>query len=113
MNFASTTNTGSNYTENQDFYGDKACEKGHVFVVCDGLSALPMGALASRLAVESILSSFSQIDKQDIKSIIYSSFKVCNEKIINTSNKNIGTTIAMLYLNDNCAYAAWCGDSRI
>ena len=112
MNFVSISHTGLVRKKNQDFHGNQKTKKGHIFIVCDGISSLPKGALASRVAVESILSDFSgNID--DAESMLQRSFINAHENVIKASNKIIGTTVTALYLEEGTAFAAWCGDSRI
>ena len=112
MEFISTTHAGFVRNENQDYLGNLKTENGHIFIVCDGIGGLPKGALASRVAVESILSDFSgSID--DPKNILQQSLSNAHQNVYKASNKLIGTTVTALYLEKGTAFAAWCGDSRI
>ena len=49
MIFASTSNIGLIRKENQDALGYLKTDSSELFVVCDGVSGLPNGALASKL----------------------------------------------------------------
>ena len=112
MNFASITHTGLMRRENQDYLGSQKTDSGYVFIVCDCVGGLPKGALASRVAVESILSDFSgKID--DAEGMLRKSLTNAHENVDKASNKFIGTTVTALYLENRTAFAAWCGDSRI
>ena len=58
---AKTTHMGLVRTENQDSLGYIKVGANDLFVICDGVGGLPNGALASKTAVDSILSDFSMI----------------------------------------------------
>ena len=112
MNFISTTHKGCVRDENQDFLGNQKTRNGHVFIVCDGVSGLPNGALASHIAVESILSTF--LENSDSPEImIQKSLTNAHNNVVKASTNNIGTTVTLVYFEEGIAYAAWCGDSRI
>lgn len=112
MNFVSKTHKGRIRKENQDYLGNKINKDEYIFIVCDGLSGLPEGALASQETVKSILSCFSgKISNPEY--FFKNSFKISHDRLKKASKKIIGTTVAALYLKDKTACAAWCGDSRI
>ena len=48
-------------TEKQESLGDIKVGTNDLFVICDGVGGLPNGALASKTAVDSIISDFSMI----------------------------------------------------
>ena len=112
MNFSSTTHIGLERQENQDYLAHLNTGEGDLFIVCDGLSGLPNGALASKTAVESILSDFSG-RLYDPVGLLCKSLVNANEIVVNASTNPLGTTVVAVYLQDGTATAAWCGDSRI
>ena len=59
MIFATTSHIGLIRKENQDALGHLKTNDGELFVVCDGVSGLRNGALASKTALDSILADFS------------------------------------------------------
>ena len=60
MIYASTSHIGLVPKENQDAIGHIDTELETLFVVCDGVSGLPNGALASQAALDSILEDYSK-----------------------------------------------------
>ena len=58
---AKTTHMGLVRMENQDSLGYIKVGANDLFVICDGVGGLPNGALASKTAVDSIISDFSMI----------------------------------------------------
>lgn len=112
MDFASTTHKGLVRKENQDLLGNLKLQNGYLFVVCDGVGGLPKGALASRIAVDTILTHFSGIS-ENIEHLLKQSIFYAHENIVKASKNRIGTTVTAVYLENGNSYAAWCGDSRI
>jgi len=110
---AKTTHMGLVRTENQDSLGYAKVGENDLFVVCDGVSGLPNGALASKTAVESIISAFSRTSTGGPEAHLQSAMKKTQNTIMKTNPKPLGTTVVALYLDDSTAYVAWCGDSRI
>jgi len=100
-------------TENQDSLGHTKVGSNDLFVVCDGVSGLPNGALASKIAVDSIISDFSIISSSEPEIHLKSTMKRAQKAVIKANPKPLGTTVVVLYLVDGTAYTAWCGDSRI
>ena len=83
-----------------------------IFIVCDGLSGLNSGEIASEICSETIISYFSdKINKP--KDTIKKSLLYANKKIIDSKIDKMGSTVALVYIQKNMVYAAWCGDSRI
>ena len=100
-------------TENQDSLGYIKVGTNDLFVICDGVSGLPNGALASKTAVDSIISNFSMTSTATPETHLQSAMKKAQNAVMKTNPKPLGTTVVALYLGDDTAYAAWCGDSRI
>ena len=100
-------------TENQDSLGYIKVGANDLFVICDGVGGLPNGALASKTAVDSIISYFSMISSAVPETHLQSAMKKTQQAVMKANPKPLGTTVVALYLGDGAAYAAWCGDSRI
>ena len=113
MIFASTSNIGLIRKENQDALGDLKTDSGELFVVCDGVSGLPNGALASKTVVDSILAVFSSNSKGGPEIQVQTAMQKAQNAVMNTNPKPLGTTAVVVYLLEGTAYAGWCGDSRI
>jgi protein phosphatase len=110
---AKTTHMGLVRTENQDSLGYIKVGTNDLFVICDGVGGLPNGALASKTAVDSIISDFSMTSTATPETHLQSAMKRAQNAVMKTNPKPLGTTVVALYLGDGTAYAAWCGDSRI
>ena len=110
---AKTTHMGLVRTENQDSLGYIKVDTNDLFVICDGVGGLPNGALASKTAVDSIISDFSMTSTATPETHLKSAMKKAQNAVMKTNPKPLGTTVVALYLGDGTAYAAWCGDSRI
>ena len=113
MIFASTSNIGLIRKENQDALGYLKTDSGELFVVCDGVSGLPNGALASKTVVDSILAVFSSNSKGRPEIQVQTAMQKAQNAIMNTNPKPLGTTAVAVYLLEGTAYTGWCGDSRI
>ena len=102
---------------------------GALMVVADGMGGLNAGEVASRIAIETVQSYFSQesldtilkngthISDEAIEDFLIGAIKSADLNIINTSNnddsaKGMGTTIVIAWLIENKVHVAWCGDSR-
>ena len=113
MKFTSITSRGSIKIHNEDFLGEIKTKKGHLFVVCDGLSIMKNSKISSHTAINTILKLFPQKEMDPIL-LIESIIKKAHCSIRSLDDNNsVGTTIAMVYLENNDVYSAWCGDSRI
>ena len=112
MIFSSITHIGLIKKENQDYIGHIKTEKGDLFVVCDGLSGLNDGALASKTAVTSILEAYS-IPFNHPGQYLKSALEIAHADVMTINYKHIGTTVVAVYIENDKVYVAWCGDSRI
>lgn len=122
INIAHRTDTGLERKDNEDSVSCVSDESNgsNLIVVADGLGGVACGQVASQLAVQAIRQSFF--------STITSGFSVndrlalavaeANRLIFNRSErdrqcKGMGSTCAVLALNDEAAHIAHVGDSRI
>lgn len=105
--------------ENQDSYGFADTSRGFLAVVCDGMGGTNGGKAASMIAVEVILDYVQKSDDQASLMVILSkAISEANKVIINYAQNNpelrgMGTTVTALLINDDAAYVAHVGDSRI
>ncbi len=105
-----TSHSGIKRDHNEDTYGIDL-EIG-LFLVADGMGGHDHGEIASALARDHILNSIKT--QTPIKQAILDA----NQEIINNSLEKpgdlpMGTTIALLKVDDNKYDCAWVGDSRI
>jgi len=112
MIFISTTNVGFSRKENQDFLGHLEINKGHLFIVCDGVGGLPNGKLASKTAVNCILKMFSRAFEDPLK-YLQQALDAAHIAIKDADPNFLGTTAVAVYIEDDKIFSAWCGDSRI
>ena len=113
MIFASTNHIGRVRKENQDAMGYLETEHGSLFVVCDGVGGLPNGALASQIAVDSIIADFSLSTGETPESRLQNAMVSGQKSVMKANPKPLGTTAVACYFHKDTAYTAWCGDSRI
>lgn len=118
LNYIYTSKVGLKRQKNEDFVRVYELNEGLLSVLCDGLGGNRGGEVASKLAVESFHQNFSQNHVADITQKIHNSVLFANEKLIQTANENeeymgMATTIEVLYIQDDEAYWAHVGDSRI
>jgi serine/threonine protein phosphatase PrpC len=110
------TNQGGR-EENQDCYGSKQLGSGQLIVVCDGMGGAAGGKLAAEMACQHVLSRFSKSDSPDPETI-RQAIESANTAVFNKSRsnpelQNMGTTIAVLYLEKGTAGFFHLGDTRI
>lgn len=98
---------------------------GCLLVVADGMGGMNAGEVASQTAVETIARYFSdpKINKMELtdgnvrkwmrKSIIEADSAIKKAASKDKEKEGMGTTVAMLWILNEKAYYAWCGDSRI
>ena len=92
-----------------------------LFIVCDGVGGSSFGEVASELAVNSFYEIFKKqpIAKDaDFEKILHQSLALFRQKVnefvaTNLEAANTSTTLTLLTLQNDKAYVAWCGDSKI
>ena len=113
------TDVGRHREHNEDDYGvgegTHVAERGHLFVVCDGMGGHEAGEVASRIAVESILSAFYAETGEDRGEALSVALDYANTSIFNEGHQSsisMGTTgVAAVIHRDECIIAN-VGDSR-
>lgn len=118
------TDTGCQREENEDccaYYEPEDEEvfarKGRILSVADGMGGHAEGALASRLAVETIGSVYLASEHADLQEALAEAFDAANRLIYQTAGsdpklKGMGTTCTSLVLKGNKAYLGHIGDTR-
>ena len=91
---------------------------GDLFVVCDGMGGHVGGAKASSIAVESIINRISEEKRPTLIDALNDALQFANMQILGFANdhyefKGMGTTACILLLQDDGAWIAHVGDSRI
>ena len=118
LNGAIDTRIGGR-SENQDYYGYYDTPVGTAVVVCDGMGGMQGGQVASRLAVNTILSYLVHcLEKKDTAKALSEAIRAANNEIlragaVDSNLKGMGTTVTAAIFTDECATLAYLGDSRI
>lgn len=122
---AHRTDTGLEKAENQDSVGYICDERHdlHLLIVADGVGSAPCGREASDLAVQTIRQSFfagdqGSVTAQSIRERLVRAIAEANRVIIQRGRRDrhcrgMGSTCAVLVLNDGLSYIAHAGDSRV
>lgn len=120
--FAALSDIGLRRQENQDSYGyfrgaGAAAIKGHLLVVADGMGGHQGGAVASRLAVDTIVGLYRSTEAGSPSEILREAFRRASERILQAARQkselaSMGTTCTALALVDNHAYLVHVGDTR-
>lgn len=96
-----------------DDYEDNSERKTYVFSVCDGMGGEAYGELASLIAVKSLVKYCNKKFNECIHDYVtYANKLICNE-IEKNDGARIGSTVALLYIDETSAYGYNIGDSRI
>lgn len=113
------TDVGRHREHNEDDYGvgegQQTHALGHLFVVCDGMGGHEAGEVASRLAVQNIITAFYALENDERPVALSLAFESANAAIFNEgtrTNISMGTTgVAAALFRDTCVIAN-VGDSR-
>lgn len=103
----------------EDSHGLKlGTPNGDLFVVCDGMGGHVGGAKASSIAVKSIINRISEEKRPTPIDALHDALDYANMQILGFANdhpefKGMGTTACVLLLQDDGAWIAHVGDSRI
>lgn len=98
---------------------DTATGSDRIFIVCDGVGGAENGELASKTIAASVGKALSQtdfhaLDNDTINKILSQARQQLSEYVReNGLNPDMATTFTVLVLNEEKAFVAWCGDSRV
>jgi protein phosphatase len=124
LDYASLTDVGVRRSHNQDAHvilpaGDAENwrQRGHVFLVADGMGAHAVGELASKLAVDSIPHIYTKYAQEGPLPALRRAFVEANVHIHTRGQQNpefagMGTTATALVLRPEGAWIGHVGDSR-
>lgn len=122
---ASLSDVGMRRTNNQDNLAislastpEKWKDKGHLFVVADGMGAHAAGELASKMAVDQIPHLYARSSEPTApealkKAVVDANSEINRRGQMNEDFHNMGTTLSSLVLLPQGAVAAHIGDSRV
>ncbi len=124
IDYASVTDVGVRRSQNQDAHAtllaselDKWRERGHVFLVADGMGAHAVGELASELAANIIPHTYYKHAHQGAVPALRKAFIEANASIyakgqLNPEFEDMGTTSTALVLRPEGVWIGHVGDSR-
>lgn len=112
------TDVGKKRKANEDSMGDAVTRNGWVSVVCDGMGGHVGGAVASKIAVTTILENLDRVYYEDPKIAIGESIDKANLAILEKAVEQpelagMGSTCVLLLVRDGKVYIGHVGDSRI
>ena len=114
--YGSYTDVGCMRELNQDAFNHAFGINGDLFLVCDGMGGTDLGADAARIAVESIIETFTSEWNDRAKDLIKEAIEKANKAVFDfaeTKGKSAGTTVALVLVRDSNMWYAHVGDSRI
>lgn len=117
--YGNLSDVGKVRTENQDYYGRYDENFGQLIIVCDGMGGYEGGAVASRLAVETISGHFKKLSSHyDPRFELEQAFVSAQQSIkeyakTNPETESMGTTAVLLLIIGTNYWFANLGDSRL
>ncbi len=124
LEFASLSDIGQVRMKNEDAVGryqpddeKQLVERGSIFVVADGMGGHRGGEIASKLAVEAVVSLYYASDGSDPTAILGECFAEANRTIFQKASSDaelfgMGTTCTTMVVRGAEAFFAHVGDSR-
>jgi len=116
------TDIGLRRDENQDMVKCEYFGENILAVVCDGMGGERAGKEASAIAIEEVISRFSEgyseeLEDEEIRKLLIASISAANSVIYTKArfdykNFGMGTTCVAAFVNEKAAYIANVGDSR-
>jgi protein phosphatase len=97
---------------------EKFQQRGHMFVVADGMGAHAAGELASKLATDAVSLTYSKLTDRGPQDALLAAIQDANSQIHSRGNasddfRGMGTTVSALVLLPQGALVAHVGDSRV
>ncbi|MCK5822750.1 MAG: LysM peptidoglycan-binding domain-containing protein [Bacteroidales bacterium] len=117
--FGNLTDTGRIKEHNKNASIDFKINNGHGFVVCKGIDGKEGGgAIASKIAVNSIKQyfvnkNFTDISKALTNAIIFANYEIYNQAQKNFKYNEMGTSIVIVIFVKDKIYYAYVGNSRL
>lgn len=107
-------NCGAQLAINEKVYNDR----GHLFVVADGMGGHAVGELASKTVVDTIINTFHRPSDLNAKKALEHSIADANAEVNKIGDRNrdfqrMGTTCSSLVLSEEGAIVGHVGDSRV
>jgi protein phosphatase len=116
VHHSARTDVGRTRDHNEDSYGVGEGEQverfGELLVVCDGMGGHAAGEIASRVAVDTILSDYYAVDDEERNGALEQAFSHANEQIYASGHGSMGTTGVAALLYQDALHIANVGDSR-
>jgi protein phosphatase len=124
VEYAALSDIGVRRHNNQDSYavqiaGDREqwSDRGHLFLVADGMGGHAVGELASKIAADTIPHTYHKLREQDVGPALKAAVVAGNATInargeMNRDFTRMGTTCTTLVLAPKGAWIAHVGDSR-
>jgi len=123
MRYTSSTDTGLVRKNNEDFHAVLTVGQDAVFAIADGMGGHAVGELASRTAVQYVLSSLPReletaTSKKSLEDVLHLMVEKANvqvylESLNNKEYKGMGTTLTIAVLRDWRLYLSHIGDCRV
>lgn len=123
VTIGAASHPGLKREDNQDSYGyylpedDSVHTKGILMTVADGMGGHAAGAMASRLAVDVLMTEYYNAEHHSISESLKNAFLKANQEVLAKSQddgdmQGMGTTMTAVVLKENKMYFAHVGDSR-
>ncbi len=118
MIFYAKTHKGKIRSENQDYIYVPKGKDGFFAIVADGMGGHNAGEVASKIAVETIVSAFSLLAPEEItkkemkKAVALANRQVWAESVRDPEKSGMGSTITIAAFDNNHVIIGQVGDSR-
>jgi protein phosphatase len=116
VHYSADTDVGLQRQINQDKYGvsdpSQSAQRGTLLIVCDGMGGHTAGEVASRMGVDTILSSYYHSQDTDYPTALAQAFQQANEQIYAHGQGSMGTTGVAALVLGQVLHVANVGDSR-
>ena len=120
FSWALRSHPGAVRAENEDFVGAYSPavieDHGPLFVVCDGMGGHAAGEVASRMAVETVLTTWTTASASPTQQAIRAAIRSANGVVFGASldveTRGMGTTCTALALSGQEGFIGHVGDSR-
>jgi PPM family protein phosphatase len=120
LSWALRSHPGAVRTDNEDFVGAYSPQviedHGPLFVVCDGMGGHAAGEVASRMAVETVLTHWTTTSPTPTQQAVRTAIRQANAAVfaasLDVETRGMGTTCTALALSGREGYVGHVGDSR-